>query len=172
MAEIKVIVVMGVSGSGKTTIGALLAGHLHWPFEDGDDLHPPENVAKMRSGTPLTDEDRRPWLQAIADWIDARRAGGPGADGHGVVTCSALKRAYRDRLLAGRPDVKLVYLKGDFDLIAHRQAARQGHFMPSALIESQFATLEEPTPDEHPLSIGVDLRPREIVDRIVAELKL
>ena len=160
-----VIVVMGVSGSGKTTIGALLAGRLGWAFADGDDLHPQANVAKMHGGTPLTDADRWPWLAAIADWIDAHR--GPG---HGVITCSALKRAYRDRLLAERPDVRLVYLQGSQDLISHRQAARQGHFMPSSLIESQFATLEEPADDEHPLVVPVDLQPGEIVDRIIAAL--
>ena len=162
-----VIVVMGVSGSGKTTIGALLAGRLGWPFEDGDDLHPAANVAKMRGGTPLADADRWPWLQAIAAWIDARRA-----DGRGVVTCSALKRVYRDRLLAGRADVRLVYLQGSFDLVAGRQAARQGHFMPSSLIESQFATLEEPAADENPLVVPVALRPHDIVERIVRELAL
>lgn len=163
----KVILVMGVSGSGKTTIGALLAGTLGWDFADGDDLHPPENVAKMRGGTPLTDEDRWPWLDAIAAWIDAHR----GAGAPGVITCSALKRIYRDRLLAGRGDVRLVYLHGSYDVVAGRQAARQGHFMPASLIQSQFATLEEPGVDEHPLALPVDLPPVEIVARIVKELR-
>ena len=163
--ETSVVLVMGVSGSGKTTIGALLAEHLHWPFEDGDDLHPPANVAKMRRGTPLTDDDRWPWLDAVAEWIDQQRRAG-----HGVVTCSALKRTYRDRLLKGRGDVRLVYLRGEYDLVASRQAARQGHFMPSSLVQSQFATLEEPGADEHPLIISVDRRPQDIVAQIVTEL--
>ncbi len=170
MTEVKpsVLVVMGVSGSGKTTIGALLAGKLHWEFEDGDDFHPPANVAKMHGGTPLTDEDRWPWLQAIAAWIDKLRSAGE----HGVITCSALKRVYRDILIGDRPDVKLIYLQGDHGLISRRQAARHGHFMPSSLIESQFATLEEPGADEHPLVVSVDQRPGEIVAQIIAEIGL
>ncbi len=167
-APVSVIVVMGVSGSGKTTIGALLAGRLGWAFADGDDLHPQANVAKMRGGTPLTDNDRWPWLDEIASWIDTRRSTGTP----GVVTCSALKRIYRDRLLAGRSDVRLVYLHGSFDVVAMRQAARQGHFMPSSLIESQFATLEAPGSDENPLAIAVDLPPGDIVSEIVASLRL
>jgi gluconokinase len=163
MAEqVQAIVVMGVSGSGKTTVAALLAGGLGWDFVDGDDLHPAANVAKMRAGTPLADADRWPWLDIIAAWIDAARAGRPG-----VVTCSALKRVYRDRLLAGRPDVRLVYLHGSFDMIASRQAARQGHFMPASLIESQFATLEPPGADERPISVAVDLAPEVIVGEII-----
>ena len=168
MAEsVKAIVVMGVSGSGKTTVAALLAGRLGWDFVDGDDLHPAENVAKMRAGTPLTDMDRWPWLDTIAAWIDAARAGKPG-----VVTCSALKRVYRDRLLAGRPDVRLVYLHGSFDVIAARQAARQGHFMPASLIESQFATLEPPGADEHAISVAVDLAPEVIVAEIIRRVEI
>lgn len=165
MAErpVKVIVVMGVSGCGKTTIGAMLAARLGWNFVDGDDLHPPENVGKMRQGIALTDTDRWPWLDSIARWIDAARAGRPG-----IVTCSALKRSYRDRLLAGRADVRLVYLHGDFKLIAARQAARQGHFMPSSLLESQFATLEPPAADEHALAFSVDLPPAVIVAAVIA----
>jgi gluconokinase len=163
MAEqVQAIVVMGVSGSGKTTVAALVAGRLGWDFVDGDDLHPAANVAKMRAGTPLADADRWPWLDIIAAWIDAARAGRPG-----VVTCSALKRVYRDRLLAGRPDVRLVYLHGSFDMIASRQAARQGHFMPASLIESQFATLEPPGADERPISVAVDLAPEVIVGEII-----
>jgi gluconokinase len=161
-----VVVVMGVSGSGKTTIGTLLAGTLGWDFVDGDDLHPPANVAKMRSGTPLTDDDRWPWLEVIATWIDAHLASGQ----HGVVTCSALKRAYRDRLLAGREGVRLVYLCGSYDVVAGRQAARQGHFMPAALIRSQFETLEPPGEDEHPITARVDLPPVQIVADLVRHL--
>jgi gluconokinase len=163
---ISVVVIMGVSGSGKTTIAALLAGRLQWEFEDGDWLHPAANVDKMHSGVALTDEDRRPWLQAIAAWIDQTRRAGR----HGVVACSALKRRYRDVLIGARPDVRLVYLKGDEALIARRIAARHGHFMPAALLHSQFEALEEPAPDEKPIVVSIDARPGDIVARIAAEL--
>jgi len=163
---ISVVVVMGVSGSGKTTIAALLAGRLQWEFEDGDWFHPAANVDKMHAGVPLTDEDRAPWLQAIAAWIDETRRAGR----HGVVACSALKRRYRDVLIGARPDVRLVYLKGDEALIARRIAARHGHFMPAALLHSQFETLEEPVPDEKPIVVSIDARPGDIVARIAAEL--
>ena len=139
-----VVVVMGVSGSGKSTIAAMLAHRLHWIYEDGDWFHPRSNIEKMHTGIPLTDEDRWPWLNAIAAWIDATRKAGS----HGVIACSALKRAYRDILIGDRPDVRLVYLKGDRDLIARRLATRDGHFMPPSLLESQFATLEEPPQPE------------------------
>lgn len=161
-----VLVVMGVSGSGKSTVAAMLAGRLGWAFGDGDDFHPPCNVAKMRAGTPLTDEDRWPWLHAIAAWVDASRATGRP----GVVVCSALRRAYRDVLLAGRPDVRLVFLHGDEALISHRQAARPHHYMPAGLIHSQFAALEPPGPDENPLAVSVEAKPREIVEAILARL--
>ncbi len=161
-----ILVVMGVSGSGKTTIAALLAGRLGWEYEDGDDFHPPENVAKMHGGTPLTDEDRWPWLDAIAAWIDATRSGGR----HGIVACSALRRAYRDVVVGDRPDVRLVYLQGDKQMIAARQAARLNHYMPATLVDSQFAALEEPGPDECPIVVSVAPRPREIVQAIVAQL--
>jgi carbohydrate kinase (thermoresistant glucokinase family) len=153
---------MGVSGSGKTTVGALLAGRLHWPYAEADDFHPPANVAKMAAGNPLTDDDRWPWLHAIGDWIDERIARGEP----GVVTCSALKRKYRDALR--RPEVTLVYLKGDHDLIVRRLAARHGHFFKPALLESQFADLEEPAPDEHVITVPIGGTPSEIVDDIVA----
>src|SRR5438477_11730928 len=167
VAAPSVIVVMGVSGSGKSTVGALLAGRLHCEFEDADWFHPPANVEKMHQGIPLTDEDRRPWLLAIADWIDdTRRAGG-----HAVVACSALRRPYRDVLIDGRPDVRLVYLKGDEPLIARRMAARHGHFMPPGLLHSQFQTLEEPGPDERPIIVSIEPRPREIVTQITAQVK-
>jgi len=161
-----VLVVMGVSGSGKTTIAALLAGRLGWEYEDGDDFHPPENVAKMHGGTPLDDTDRWPWLAAIAAWIDATRAGGR----HGVVACSALRRAYRDKMVGARADVRLVYLQGDRQLIATRQAARLNHYMPATLVDSQFAALEEPMPDERPIVVSVAPRPSEIVQAIIAQL--
>ena len=163
-----VVIVMGVSGSGKTTIGALLAGLLHWEFADADSFHPAANVAKMRSGIPLTDEDRWPWLRAIAAWIDERRATG----GHGVVTCSALKRSYREVIIDGRPDVRLVYLNGDEALIAHRMAMRHEHFMPVALLQSQLNTLEEPGPDEQPIVVSIDAAPHAIAQQIIAALRL
>jgi gluconokinase len=163
-AASSILVVMGVSGSGKTTVAALLAGRLHWDFEDADDLHPAANVAKMHAGIPLTDADRWPWLRAVAGWIDASRAAGR----HGVVACSALKRSYRDIIIGDRPDVQLVFLKGDQQLISGRLACRHGHFMPTGLLESQFEALEEPSADEHPIVISIDRRPREIVDELLA----
>jgi gluconokinase len=163
-----VLVLMGVSGCGKSTTGALLAGRLGWPFRDADSFHPPENIEKMSRGTPLTDEDRAPWLQAIAAWIDSRLVAGE----RGIVSCSALRRAYRDVILGGRRGVRLVFLKGDKALIATRMAARLDHFMPPALLDSQFATLEEPTPDERPLVVPVSPQPGEVVETILRELGL
>ena len=162
-----VAVMMGVSGSGKTTIAKGVAEREGWRLVEGDDFHPASNVAKMKSGTPLTDEDRWPWLRAIAHEIDAIRGRGESA----VVTSSALKRAYRDILIDGRPDVALVYLKGSKDLIGKRMAARKGHFMPPSLLDSQFATLEEPTADEHPIVVSIEPPPDEIVDDVVRKLK-
>jgi carbohydrate kinase (thermoresistant glucokinase family) len=161
-----VLVVMGVSGCGKSTIASMLAHRLHWIYEDGDWLHPKSNIEKMHHGEPLNDEDRWPWLHAIADWIDATRQAG----NHGVVACSALKRAYRDILVGGRRDVRIVYLKGDQDLIARRIAARADHFMPPDLLDSQFKALEEPKADEHPLVVSIVPHPREIVETIVKKL--
>ncbi|WP_342363012.1 gluconokinase [Terrarubrum flagellatum] len=161
------IVVMGVAGSGKTTVGELLAQRLGWEFRDADSFHPAANIAKMTAGQPLTDADRWPWLAAIADWIDAHRKAG----GHGVVTCSALKRAYRDRLRNGHTDVRFVHLKGDIEVIGARMAARQHHFMPTALLKSQFDTLEPPAPDERALSISVELEPEQIVEAVVNMLE-
>jgi gluconokinase len=166
--EPSILVIMGVSGCGKTTIGTQIALHLRWVFEDGDWFHPRANVEKMHAGTPLTDDDRWPWLHAIADWIDATRRAG----GHGVVACSALKRRYRAILVGDRRDVRLVYLKGDFELIARRIAARHEHFMPPELLQSQFDALEEPGADENPVTVSVEPHPREIVSRILSELGL
>jgi len=161
------VVVMGVSGSGKTTVAAMLAGALHCSFLEGDELHPPANVEKMRSGTPLSDADRLPWLRRIAEAIDGWR----DRQESGVVTCSALKRAYRDILIGDRPDVTLVYLKGSRDLIQRRMAARHEHFMPVALLDSQFATLEEPAPGEHAIVVDVGGQPAEIVAAIMRQLR-
>jgi gluconokinase len=163
-----VIVVMGVSGSGKSTIASMLAHRLHWIYEDGDWLHPQANIEKMHHGEPLNDEDRWPWLHAIADWIDATRKSG----NHGIVACSALKRAYRDILIGQRKDVRLIYLKGDQDLIARRIAARADHFMPPKLLDSQFQALEEPKADERPITISVVPHPREIVETIVKKMNI
>jgi carbohydrate kinase (thermoresistant glucokinase family) len=162
-----IVVLMGVSGSGKSTVAALLAGALGCHFQEGDDLHPRENVEKMRNGTPLTDADRLPWLRKIAEEIDGWRA----RDECGVLTCSALKRSYRDIIIGDRDDVVLVYLKGSRDLIHQRMAARHEHFMPIALLDSQFATLEEPTPDEDPIIVDVGGKPAEIAHEIVCQLE-
>ncbi len=164
----QVLVVMGVSGSGKTTVGALLAGRLGWDFAEADDFHPAANIAKMRSGVPLDDADRLPWLNAIAAQIDRWRAEGR----NGVVTSSALKRRYRDILVGDRPEVRLVYLKGDRELIARRLAARHGHFMPASLLDSQFANLEEPGPEERPIVVSIGHPPAVLVEQIIAALHL
>jgi gluconokinase len=161
-----VIVVMGVSGSGKSTIASMLAHRLGWEFQDGDWFHPRENIEKMQSGIPLTDEDRWPWLEAIAAWIDRTR----GVRQHGVVACSALKRSYRDVLVGKRPDVQIVYLKGTPELIARRMTVRTGHFMPASLLESQFGALEEPGPEENPITVSIEPFPSAIVAAIVAQL--
>ena len=163
-----IAVIMGVSGSGKTTVAALVSAALGCQFQEGDDLHPAENVAKMHSGTPLTDGDRMPWLHKIAEKIDDWRAKGKS----GVLTCSALKRSYRDIIIGERRDVTLVYLKGSYELIRRRLAARHDHFMPLALLDSQFATLQEPTPDEHAIIIDVGGRPAEIVAEILHQLEV
>jgi gluconokinase len=162
----RALIVMGVSGSGKTTIARALAERLGWRFADGDDFHPAANVAKMKAGHPLTDDDRWPWLRAIAAEIDRVAAGG----GHLVIACSALKRAYRDVLSGGRDDVRFVFLDGSRELIARRMAARQNHFMPPGLLDSQFATLERPGPDEHAIHVGIDVPVDEIVDGVIAQL--
>ena len=163
-----ILVVMGVSGSGKTTIGTQLALTLRWDFEDADWFHPTRNIDKMHAGIALTDEDRAPWLIAIADFIDRARTAGQ----HAVVTCSALKRRYRAVIVDNRPDVRLIYLKGDIELIARRIATRHEHFMPASLLQSQFDALEEPGPDENPIVVSIAPRPREIVAAILDALKM
>ncbi len=154
-----VVLIMGFSGVGKTTLGEGLATVLGWPYQEGDALHSPENVAKMAAGIALSDADRAPWLDRIAAWIAARRAQGGG----GIVTCSALKRAYRDRLLGPvgerGTDVALIYPQASEAVVAARLAARRGHFMPPTLLASQFATLEPPDPAEAPLVVDASQPP-------------
>jgi len=162
-----ILVVVGVSGSGKTTIATALAQQLDWPFKEGDDLHPASDTTKIHSGHPLDDRDRWPWLEKVAAWIDGWRQVGTS----GVITCSALKRSYRDFLTRGRPEVRVVYLRGDMALIAARLAAREVQFMPTSLLDSQFAILEEPEPDEYPIHVDVGLlMVGDIVAAIVNEL--
>jgi carbohydrate kinase (thermoresistant glucokinase family) len=158
---------MGVSGSGKTTVGRAVARRLGWRFLEGDTLHPPENVAKMSAGHPLDDEDRAPWLAAIAAHIDEWRR----EDRCGVVACSALKRDYRKVVAAEHRDLQLVYLRGSRPIIAERLAARRGHFMPAGLLDSQFATLEPPRGDENAIEVDVDVPVDAIVARIVTGLR-
>jgi gluconokinase len=162
------LVVMGVSGSGKSTIADKLAERLNWRYEDGDRFHPARNVAKMSAGHPLTDEDRRPWLQAISDEIDRVCKAGQ----HAVIACSALKRAYRDILVHGRSDVRIIYLTGTQELIASRLALRTGHFMPPGLLDSQFKTLEPPGESENPVTVPIDASVEAIVHDIVSQLGL
>jgi gluconokinase len=161
-----VLVVMGVSGSGKSTVAALLAERLGWELQEGDDLHPAANVAKMAAGVPLTDDDRWPWLRLVAEWIDAHRVDGA----HGVITCSALKRSYRD--LLARPDVEFVHLTVDPDVIANRMEHRSDHFMPASLLDSQLATLEPLQPDERGIVVSAAGSPKTEVDSIIARLGL
>ena len=153
-----VVVVMGVSGSGKSTVGQVLADDLGCPYFDGDAFHAPESIAKMQRGIPLTEQDRLPWLGRIAAKIDAVLNEGRSA----VFGCSALKRAYRDILIGGRPRVVLVYLKGSYELILGRIAAREGHFMPASLLKNQFDMLQEPGPDEHAVTVYIAASPEDI----------
>ncbi len=163
-----IIVVAGVSGSGKTTIGEMLARRLAVPYAEADSFHPAANIAKMSAGIPLNDDDRKPWLQAIADYADARLEAGESA----VVTCSALKRRYRDFLRAGRPLLHIVYLDGDRETIGRRLSSRAGHFFPPQLLDSQFRDLEPPSPDEGVLAVPVEQAPEQIVEAIVRALSL
>lgn len=146
-----VLLLMGVCGCGKTTIALELQGLLGWQFQEGDDLHPPANVEKMRAGHPLTDEDRWPWLARVAQWVDDRLA----AHEPGIITCSDLKRAYRKITIGDREGALLVYLRADEPLIAAQLAQRKHRYMPESLLHSQFETLEEPTPDEHPIVVPI-----------------
>jgi gluconokinase len=157
-------VVMGVSGSGKTVIGAALARSLGVEFVEGDDFHPEENVKRMASGFALTDEDRAPWLRSIAARLRAARDAGKGL----VVSCSALKRSYRDLLRADAGDLRFIFLRGGRALIAERLATRSGHFMPPSLLDSQFAALEEPGPDESVWKCDVRESSADLVAALVA----
>jgi gluconokinase len=162
----QVIVLMGVSGSGKSTVGNELARLTGRPFRDADSFHPPANIEKMSRSIPLTDDDRWPWLDAIGAWIGERIEGRQS----GIVSCSALKRAYRTRIGAKRDGVRLVYLLGSQEMIASRLAARQDHFMPAGLLASQFATLEEPGPEERALVVGIAMPPSFMAGSIVEKL--
>jgi gluconokinase len=161
-----IVIIAGAAGSGKTTVGAMLAGRLGWPFADADDFHPDANVAKMRAGIPLTDADRRPWLQAIGAWMDEHIGRGESA----VVGCSALRRSYRDLLLGGRPEARMVFLAADSEVLTRRLAARAGHFFPEQLLASQLATLEPPGPDERVIRVVPADTPGGTVDAIIALL--
>jgi len=169
VSSVPVLLVCGVSGSGKTTIGTLLAKRLGWEYAEADSFHPAANVAKMAAGHPLDDADRAPWLAAIGAYIDETTSAGRPA----VVTCSALKRAYRDQLRAGRPNVRLLFLDVPFDVVSERLRARHGHFFPADLLASQYRGLEAPDPDEHVLHVAVESNettPDDVVDRILMQL--
>jgi gluconokinase len=161
-----IVVVTGVSGSGKTTIGTLLAQRLGCVYAEADHFHPKANIDKMRAGQPLTDADREPWLRAIAEWIDTNEEAGEDA----VVSCSALKRQYRDVLREGHRHVRIVYLAGSTDLLAERVLHRVGHFFPPHLLDTQLATLEPPTPDEHVIAVDNTADPATVVDEILSRL--
>jgi ribose 5-phosphate isomerase A len=161
-----ILVIMGISGVGKTTIAQALAARLGWPFEEGDSLHPESNVAKMHAGIPLSDADRQPWLEAVAAWIDDQRA----RKQPGIITCSALKRSYRRIVIGDRPEARLIYLRGSRDVIAQRLAGRHGHFMPASLLQSQVDTLEEPGPDEDPLIVDVGPPADQVAAEIIRAL--
>ncbi len=157
------VVAMGVSGSGKSTVGAALAQRLRVPFADADDFHPPANIAKMTAGHALDDTDRHPWLEAIGEWLVAHQETG------GVMSCSALKRVYRDQLRGHAPGVEFLHLHGSREVIARRQASRPGHFMPASLLDSQFATLEPLAPDERGQVVEVDQSVDAIVEAYVEQ---
>lgn len=159
---------MGVSGSGKTTVSGILARRLGWPLEEGDSLHPDANIRKMKEGRSLTDDDRAPWLEAIAVWVNARLDAGE----NGIITCSALKRRYRDVIDSRRAGVAFIYLAGSKETIASRLARRRDHFMPPALLDSQLADLEAPRPDEPVLTFDIAASPDVIAQEIIDTLRL
>ena len=162
-----IVIIFGVSGAGKTTVGKLLARELGWSFIEADDFHPAANVEKMRSGCPLNDEDRWPWLEQLRQQIERSVSAGENA----VLACSALKRAYRDHLRIS-DEVKFVFLRGDYALVEKQLRSRHGHFMNAKLLQSQFYDLEEPKPDENVLTVELGRTPEKIVDRIEAKLNL
>jgi gluconokinase len=162
------VVVMGVSGSGKTTVAEGIAQHLHWRFQEGDNLHPPANVEKMSRGEPLTDEDRWPWLDAIGDWLDARVRAGEDA----VLTCSALRRIYRDRLRSGRPGVRFCHVVVSADTLRQRLSHRRGHYMPASLLPSQLATLDELGDDEPGVTVSAEGDPADVLAEALRALGL
>ena len=168
IAKPVVLVLMGVSGCGKTTVAAILAGRLGWPFEEGDALHPQSNIDKMKAGHPLTDDDRWPWLEKVAEWVEERLDAGE----NGLITCSALKRSYRDVINRRGSGVVFVFLSGSRETIAARLAVRHGHFMPPSLLESQFADLEEPTSDEPEIRVDIGPAPGVIAQDIFDDLGL
>lgn len=159
-------VVMGVAGSGKTTVGQALAERLCCPFFDGDDFHPPQNIARMAGGIPLNDEDRAPWLARLRDLIHDHLARGET----GILACSALKKRYRDQLRNGNPGVRFIHLHGDFDLIRARMQARQGHYMKTRMLQSQFEALEAPDPDEA-LTVSIEGDVEQVVSTILAQIE-
>lgn len=163
-----IVLVAGVAGSGKTTVGSLLARQLGWEFEDGDDLHPAANIAKMRAGVPLTGADRQPWLLAVAAWMDQLFAAGES----GVIACSALKRSYRALLCAGRPALRIVFLQVSHDILAARLASRPGHFFRPQLLDSQFADTELPLPSERGIVVTAEGPPADVVAEIIRRLGL
>jgi gluconokinase len=163
-----VLVLMGVAGCGKSTVAALLAGRLGWAFEEGDALHPQSNIDKMAAGHPLTDGDRLPWLERVAEWIEAKLDAGED----GIISCSALKRSYRDLLDRRGEGVRFVYLAGDEETIAVRLTTRGGHFMPPGLLDSQFADLEEPGPDEPAIRVDIGPPATQVAQQIVDQLGL
>lgn len=162
------LVVMGVSGSGKTSVAEALARSLGWPFAEADEFHPPTNIAKMSAGTALTDDDRWPWLRAVREWLDARAAGGESV----VVTCSALKRSYRDLLREAGTHVRFVHLTGPEEVLAERMQHRSGHFMPATLLASQLASLQPLSPDEDGVEVDVTPPVAEIVQTTLSRLEL
>jgi gluconokinase len=162
------VVVMGVSGSGKTTVAEGIAAHLHWRFQEADELHPRANVEKMSHGEPLTDEDRGPWLDAIGDWLDARVQAGEDA----VLTCSALRRTYRDRLRSGRPGVRFCHVTVSDETLRQRLSHRRGHYMPASLLSSQLATLEELADDEPGVTVSAEGEPADVLAEALRALGL
>jgi carbohydrate kinase (thermoresistant glucokinase family) len=163
-----IVLVAGVAGSGKSTVGSLLARQLGWEFEDGDDLHPAANIAKMRAGVPLTDEDRLPWLLAVAAWMDQIISAGKS----GVIACSALKRAYREELRAGRPALRIIFLQVSHEILAARLASRHGHFFRPQLLSSQLADTEVPLPPERAIVVTADGPPADVAAEIIRRLGL